>query len=224
MKGQVVSFIVGKNYGFIKGDDGESYFFHLSSLKDKSSKSKVTKNAYVLFDPSPTPKGNAAKNISILDTFYRKRLVPFFVTKEASPKHGEIEQHHALSTPYYDDPNEAREYLKLMAMTVGCNAILNFHIRRETFSEGNYNYTMHAALGTLALISELVPCSSEAEVEEGEEEIREAIAQFDTNFSIVNERETKIRYNQEGWPVPRWFVPGLIIAAFILLSVIGIGN
>ncbi|ENQ8650513.1 hypothetical protein ACEQ8A_004200 [Vibrio fluvialis] len=96
-----------------------------------------------------------------------------------------------------------------MAMTVGCNDILNFHIRRETFSEGNYNYTMHAALGTLALISELVPCSSEAEVEQGEEEIREAIAQFDTNFSIVNERETKIRYNQEGWPVPRWFVPGL---------------
>ena len=67
-----------------KGDDGESYFFHLSSLKDKSSKSKVTKNAYVLFDPSPTPKGNAAKNIMILDTFYRKRLVPFFVTKETN--------------------------------------------------------------------------------------------------------------------------------------------
>lgn len=61
VKGQVVSFIAEKKYGFIKGDDGESYFFHLSGLLDKSEESKVVKNAYLTFDPSPTPKGDVAK-------------------------------------------------------------------------------------------------------------------------------------------------------------------
>lgn len=79
---------------------------------------------------------------------------------------------------------------------------------------------MHAALGTLALVSELVPCTDKEEVEDAEYEIRKAIAQFEDDFSIVNNRETKIRNNQEGWSIPSWIWPGLfmLFMFFVFIS------
>lgn len=223
MKGKVVSYIADKKYGFITGDDGESYFLHVSSLLNKSCELKLVKGGLVDFEPTPTPKGNAAKKVRIIDTYQKKKLVDFFISKQPSPKYGILEQHHSLCTPYYKDPNEAREHLKLLAMTVGCNAILNFDTKRETFEDGNYKYTMHAALGTFALVSEYVTCSSEKEVEESEEYIREQITQFDDNFKIVNQKETGIRFNQVGLDPTHYlfFLGGIAVVIMIFYALLG---
>jgi cold shock CspA family protein len=39
MKGRVASYITNKKYGFITGEDGESYFLHFSNLSDKKYES-----------------------------------------------------------------------------------------------------------------------------------------------------------------------------------------
>nr|WP_221051737.1 cold shock domain-containing protein [Shewanella algae] len=36
MKGKVVSYVSSKKFGFINGDDGESYFLHVSALVNRS--------------------------------------------------------------------------------------------------------------------------------------------------------------------------------------------
>ena len=65
MRGKVVSYISTKKYGFITGDDGESYFLHFSSLLDKANEKKLLKNVVVEFDPTPTPKGMSAKKVHV---------------------------------------------------------------------------------------------------------------------------------------------------------------
>ncbi|MBO2592470.1 cold shock domain-containing protein [Shewanella algae] len=36
MKGKVVSYVSSKKFGFINGDDGESYFLHVSAMVNRS--------------------------------------------------------------------------------------------------------------------------------------------------------------------------------------------
>jgi cold shock CspA family protein len=42
VRGKVVSYISQKKYGFITGEDDESYFLHSSSLLDKANEKKIT--------------------------------------------------------------------------------------------------------------------------------------------------------------------------------------
>ncbi|MDO8253174.1 cold-shock protein [Shewanella algae] len=43
MKGKVVSYVSSKKFGFINGDDGESYFLHVSALVNRSDEAKLDK-------------------------------------------------------------------------------------------------------------------------------------------------------------------------------------
>ncbi|WP_345888544.1 hypothetical protein [Shewanella algae] len=43
MKGKVVSYVSSKKLGFINGDDGESYFLHVSALVNRSDEAKLDK-------------------------------------------------------------------------------------------------------------------------------------------------------------------------------------
>ncbi|MGO3058427.1 cold-shock protein [Halomonas sp. AOP43-A1-21] len=54
-----------KKYGFITGKDGASYFFHRNHLKQPNASPK--KGLSVRFDPVPTPKGMAARQIEVND-------------------------------------------------------------------------------------------------------------------------------------------------------------
>jgi len=49
LKGKVVSYLAAKKYGFIQGDDGESYFLHFSELLDKKDEGKLVKGSMVHF-------------------------------------------------------------------------------------------------------------------------------------------------------------------------------
>lgn len=161
MKGKVVSYLATKKYGFIQGDDGESYFLHFSELLNRKDEDKLVKGSIVNFDPTPTPKGLAAKAISLPEVFIKERLVNFFTTRDSRPKNGTVIASFPIATRFFKDPSEGRRHLEQLAKHCGCNAVLNVNFEKDTFSKGNYRYTVHAFKGELALVTEKVPADSQ---------------------------------------------------------------
>ena len=61
VRGIVKSFSPLHGYGFISGNDGENYFFHNDEWNIRIPPSEGLK---VMFEPTKTPKGLRALNIS----------------------------------------------------------------------------------------------------------------------------------------------------------------
>ena len=119
MKGRVVSYLANKKYGFINGDDGESYFLHISGLQDITDESKLIKGVVVDFDPTPTAKGLAAKKVKILTVYFKKQMVDFFTSKNHTPKYGTVEKRLSISTRFIRDFNESRDHIEKLAKELG---------------------------------------------------------------------------------------------------------
>lgn len=65
IQGTVKTFNSTKGYGFIVGNDGNSYFFHYSSLNVEGYKT-IKVGAKVSFSKNSTEKGLRAEDISIV--------------------------------------------------------------------------------------------------------------------------------------------------------------
>jgi tetratricopeptide (TPR) repeat protein len=69
-QGQIFKYIAPQGYGFITGQDGKTYFFHVSSIIDSSISDIDLKNVYwgtqiqVVFQPTRGPQGDIAVQIS----------------------------------------------------------------------------------------------------------------------------------------------------------------
>lgn len=181
MRGEVVSYVSGKRYGFINGSDGESYFFHSSNLMGQCNESPLTRGAVVEFEPVSTPKGLAAKSISVQPAIMAPQMTRFIMTRSCRPKYGDVIVEVPVKTRFFKDPNEGRQHLKALAGAIGGNAILSLIVIKKTFSSGNYNYSMHSFQANIALVYELVNVSSEAEQRLLEED-------FEYNIRVFNER------------------------------------
>lgn len=196
MKGKIVSYVESKKFGFIDGEDNQSYFLHISALIEQSQHVNLVVGAKVEFDPVPTPKGLSAKKVTILPTFLKKRLVPFFTTKQTHPKHGVVEKKLFMNTCFHRDINAAKQEFLNLAHETGCNAILEQDIERTTFRHGNYHYTVHACKGYFALVSEDTVCDNKLESELSNTAILNAVSSFKEKFAIVHARESAARANQ----------------------------
>jgi CspA family cold shock protein len=64
-KGTVKFFNRTKNYGFINGDDGKSYFVHSSTLAEGT---EIDEDDRVSFDAVEGDKGPKAENVKKLDS------------------------------------------------------------------------------------------------------------------------------------------------------------
>ncbi|WP_257285646.1 cold shock domain-containing protein [Endozoicomonas sp. SESOKO1] len=181
MRGEVVSYVSDKRYGFINGGDGESYFFHSSNLMDQSEESQLIRGAVVEFDTVPPPKGLAAKSISVQPAIMAPQMTGFIMTRSGQPKYGDVIIEVPIKTRFFKDPNEGRQHLKALAGAIGGNAILNLNVIKRTFSSGNYRYSMHSFQANIALVYELVNVSSEAKQRLLEED-------FEYNIRVFNER------------------------------------
>lgn len=72
MTGTVSNILEAKKFGFISGENGQEYFFHMADTEDWDKvSSEFSKNGggkiKVSFDPIKTPKGPRAKNVSIVE-------------------------------------------------------------------------------------------------------------------------------------------------------------
>ena len=65
MNGAIKSFVPEKKFGFINGDDGKDYFFHINEFKNSAHHKMIADGAVVEFEPSATPKGYRAVNCKL---------------------------------------------------------------------------------------------------------------------------------------------------------------
>lgn len=196
LKGRVVSYIPNKKYGFVNGEDGESYFLHVSGLQDSSDESKLIKDVVVEFDPTPTARGLAAKKVSIPNVYFKKKMVNFFTTKNHTPKYGTVEKRLSISTRFFKDFKEGREHIEKLAKDAGCNAILDLNFEKETFSSGNYKYTVYAFKGDFSVVTESEPCDTQAQVSNSVSDVDGQIEHVENKFKKIHELETEARAKQ----------------------------
>ncbi|QYK02030.1 cold-shock protein [Shewanella psychrotolerans] len=217
MKGKVVSYLANKKYGFVTGEDGESYFLHVSGLLDRNDEVKLVKDVVIEFDPTPTPKGLAAKKVSIPTVYFKKQVVDFFTSKSKLPKHGNVEKRQAINTRFIKDFEEAREHIETLAREAGCNAILNLGFEKETFRSGNYKYTVHAFKGDFALVTDSIPCSSKAEETDSVMQLQNKVDYFDTQFVRVQQAEAQARAKQfETSKVGLYILIGIVFVGVLI--------
>lgn len=188
-KGKIISFVDKKNYGFIKGDDGESYFFHTSFLKEKSAASELAKGVRVEFDPAPAKKGLEARSLIVTQSIQGKRFRKFIRTDKSTPNDGIIERSQFIKTKAFKDLNKGREHLKALVDKMGGNALLDYRYEKSTRMDGNYRYSVHSFSGNVAVVSETVSFSSEVDKSRAELILKRQIEKFDSNASDVSESE-----------------------------------
>lgn len=214
----MVSYLANKKYGFITGEDGESYFLHLSGLLNRSDEFKLVKNVVVEFDPIPTAKGLEAKKVRIPTVYFKKQEIKFFTSKSKDPRHGVVEKRHTISTRFIKDFNEARKYIETLAKETGCNAILDLSFEKETFSDDNYKYTVHAFKGDFAIVTDRVPCNTKLEQIDSDVLLQSKVDDFDIQFIKVQEVESEARAKQfERSDVSLWLVNIFSVSVVIML-------
>lgn len=70
MFGKVTKFFHNKGYGFILGEDGNTYFVHTSKLYGEY----LDKGYYVFFKPYQTDKSDYnAKNVNVIEATNKRR-------------------------------------------------------------------------------------------------------------------------------------------------------
>lgn len=196
LKGHVVSYVADKKYGFVNGNDGESYFFHLTYLQNKGEEHRLVKNAPVSFVPSPTSKGLSAKSIEIHKSYPLQRKVDFFVTKSPEPRFGKVIHRESINSRFFKDRLEGEAHLKELAAEVGGNAILNMQSKRHTWSDGNYLFKMHSFECDFAFVTESTPIDDKDKSELTIESISNQVDSFREAFKKVLKIENEYREAQ----------------------------
>ncbi len=154
MRGTVKSFLPEKAYGFIRGEDGRDYFFHLNDLVNRFEPVPLQT---VYFDPTATRKGLKARSIQAgpMPTVTPVGPNHFIMTRDNYVRGYEIIRMVGTLRARANDPNVARNNLRTIAIDLGANAIINMTCTRSSEQEGcsNYNYTMHHFEGTAVVVA-----------------------------------------------------------------------
>lgn len=147
MEGQVNNFLTVKNYGYIDGADGQSYFVHISDVCDSQP---LVPGQQVVFDPTSTPKGLRARSVvpGIRPQAIYVKPNGFIIKRALTiPGHEIIRRIAHLYGEMDNSPDQARENLRREAWRRGANAIIGYNLNKFTESDGNYCYSVHEAYG-----------------------------------------------------------------------------
>lgn len=162
--GVVKKVLTNEGFGFIETASQGDLFFHKS---ESAAFTSLKQDDLVSFSVKTTQKGNSAQNIQIVEMAKLKRMVKTTLfTKDKNPKRGFIVQSESVETNWFSNPNDAREALKSMASSSGCNAILQAQLSRGSIQKG-YNYfgTGHSYSASIAIVVEEVMVEREARAE-----------------------------------------------------------
>ncbi|MEU0886174.1 cold shock domain-containing protein [Lentzea sp. NPDC005914] len=172
--GRVRFFEQSRGYGFIAGDDGVDYFFHVTKV---ISATAVVTGHRVTFEPGTSTRGPRASHVAVVDDSGRPtgqqrqrfREPDRFIMTKNSTVHGFDIVQVVAPTCWYEafDPNEAKEGLQTYAASLGANAIVNLSLEKYSKSPEplllrligiapNYYRTMHRFSGAAVIINRSV--------------------------------------------------------------------
>lgn len=218
--GRIVSYQDRKKFGFIKGSDNTSYFFHKSNLdkKHKGREKDIRIGALVSFEPAAEPKGMAARRIEFIETYQALRIPAFKRYKNTKSIQGDIVKSTNVRTRFFKSPHDAKNRLKDMALESGANILFDESLSRETWSKGNYNYSMFQAKGTLAVITHKTAVLKEAEVEKSERKASEFSESFSVNIqNVIQQEEAVIEEQTSRGTFAAIFVLAFIVAVILMI-------
>lgn len=195
MEGWVRRFVAARGYGFIDGDDGVKYFFHLDDVEGAelqeedregfgASPVRMVRNQRVSFRPAETHKGPRARSVRRgaspgRTTNARQKIYldpdHFIMTRESSVRGYEVVR--VLSQGCWGrarDPNEARDLLRDQARQLGGNAVVNLSLEKQTEQQGcsNYRYTVHKFYGDAVVVKRVAYSSDPHRIAASEAEMR----------------------------------------------------
>lgn len=212
----MVSYLVGKRYGFILGDNGIRYFLNSRHLVDVTDEKRLVKGIPVEFDPIRTPKGDYATKVVISEVFFKRQLTDFFMSKRDQPKLGRIEAKAFIETRFFEEEYDAKEHLLMLADDCNANAVLQIKHHVTPFSKHKYKYEMHSYSGQLSVVTKQVPCGSPEQAIAANEQLDAKKGQFLDQFDDVyaaeqseRERQLKPPRSISWWMVSATLVVGL---------------
>lgn len=174
--GVVRSFVESKAYGFIDGDDGESYFVH---IKEVQGGVPLVTGQQVWFIPKPAPKGSKATQVVAGQAPTLIYIEPdnFIVSKAPVPNGVEVIVVVGNGWAESNDPHRAREDLIQLAKSYGANAIINNNLERYTQQQtcSNYKFTMHRQHGDFAVVKRVGSSSDPAVIEAAQQQMQALI-------------------------------------------------
>lgn len=161
--GVVRSYIQLRGFGFIEGNDGRTYFVHVSDLRGAAG---LAERQVVSFEASEVPKGYKALNVelcplpSVTEQAYRSPA-NFIMARDGAVRGYETMYELGDGVADARDPGEAREKLKQLAIARGANAIVNLSLEKLVHEEGftGYRYTVHRYRGNFQNVQRLYSTS-----------------------------------------------------------------
>ncbi len=152
MTGILKSYSNEKEYGFIKGNDNNDYFFHIKSLKNRQDISSLCTGVTLSFDQKVTPKGYSAINIVVDNKISIGYSIPDTVY---TSKSGEVKGWEIVETSKWVihgssrlSPDDAKNMMLIRANKIGANCVIYMDYYKTTGSElgtgkGTYYYSIH---------------------------------------------------------------------------------
>ncbi|QNK00110.1 cold-shock protein [Dyella telluris] len=160
MEGTVSSFLPGKGYGFIQGDDGRSYFLHGADVLDGAA--KITDGQRLSFDASATPKGYRARRVRLADASGHATFqVPTQVLHSRDPQVRGWETVEATLWTVIgssrQSPDDARADMLAKARRLGANGVVLVQYFKTRGSEpgtgkGTHYFTIHHHRGQVVML------------------------------------------------------------------------
>lgn len=187
MEGRIKTYLPSKGYGFIEGDDGKSFFFHMQDFK--SATAKIEENLFVAFEETATPKGYRAKNVEIVNNI--GHLAPasgFVYSKKRVPKGMDV-RFSAMIQSVDKDLRTAENGLRDTARQLGGNGLINVTYSKFTESKGNYQYTVHRFRGECAVLAERRFAKKPHVAAQSEKDLEELVNAVQANFAAMREAE-----------------------------------
>ncbi|MDA9557156.1 cold shock domain-containing protein [Vibrio sp.] len=152
MKGTVKTFIARKEFGFIRGEDGNSYHFFLSDFKPEDH-NQVREGAPVNFSESANARGYKAKKCGVMDDSELNCIATpneFLILKRGQDlRQWDVlnQEHYIISTDSHRSIQGAKRELEYLTKGVGANAIIKAIYHCTEKRSGNYYYSVHSYSG-----------------------------------------------------------------------------
>lgn len=165
MTGFVKFFLGDKGYGFISGDDGKDYYFHINDIQDRNE--KIEEGSHLTFDSKVTPKGYSAVKCKITEN-KRDSESQYQISHEIQltrePLKSLIDKPHVLDIAGFTiygsgrgTPDGAKEDLKNNLSRIGANYGIGLEYFSTTGSEsgtgrGTHHFTIHNFMAIPAVV------------------------------------------------------------------------
>lgn len=196
--GKIVS--ISDRFGFVSDSSGNSHYFNQRNLTQGLQLRDLSIGDKLSFKPKPGKRGMIANNVVKVEA--HKGLVfgdRVIFARDADPfREHELPVEDSFVTirsTWYRSPDAARNEIRSVMSGAGANAAVSMWIDRETFTQGNYHYTMHSCRASIGLyrVAKEVPTAEDAQklTDESEEQAVYVRASLETSREMLDKARDK---------------------------------